>query len=110
MATEIGYTPTFANGELVLDPYFVIPKGKKWRGQHVDLTLRIPEGKSVYFEDDVRYYIHHIDIDYDKGRPWLDEKQTWTMTKSGLICPAYREKHNYDRKLEYENFNNLIIG
>ncbi|MEO1513784.1 MAG: DUF2807 domain-containing protein [Bacteroidota bacterium] len=109
LAKEIAYVPEFKENSLVLDPFFAISNGEKWRVQQVDLTLKVPEGKSVHFENNINYYVRHIELDPDKGHPWVYRNQTWKMEENGLVCHAYRQKHNYDRELDYEDFNHLII-
>ncbi|MEM9916500.1 MAG: DUF2807 domain-containing protein [Bacteroidota bacterium] len=109
LAQEVNYTPEFGNGKLTIDPYFIIDKGEKWRGQHVNLVLRVPKGKSIHFNDYSGYYVEDMAIDRQKEHPWLGKDQTWKMEEGGLVCQAYRDKHNYGKELKFEDFHNIIL-
>jgi phage shock protein PspC (stress-responsive transcriptional regulator) len=89
-AREINYNPVTETNRLVLPPHFLIPKGKKFRGQEVELTLKMPVGKSFEFASDMNQLHGAIrekrngktsryDEDFEKG-------QVWKMTDAGLKC------------------------
>jgi phage shock protein PspC (stress-responsive transcriptional regulator) len=89
-AREINYNPITETNRLVLPPHFLIPKGKKFRGQEVGLTLKIPVGKSFEFASNTNDLYMSIrekrngktsryDEDFEQG-------QVWKMTEKGLKC------------------------
>ena len=45
-AVEVEFA--LVDNKLVISPYFFIPNSQKWRVQEVEITVFVPEGKSVY--------------------------------------------------------------
>lgn len=82
-ARELEYYWDQKDSLVIFDPYFKLPDGQRWRDPSVRLRLKLPEGKSVYFEDGMTRIIHNIrnithTWDYDMiGK-------VWTMTDEGL--------------------------
>ncbi|HSM48137.1 MAG TPA: PspC domain-containing protein, partial [Draconibacterium sp.] len=46
---------------LLFDPYFILGKDVKYRGQDVSITIKVPEGKAVYLGNDLVKIIHDIE-------------------------------------------------
>ncbi|MEP7264274.1 MAG: PspC domain-containing protein [Bacteroidota bacterium] len=64
---------------------YQIVKGDKFRGQKVQLVLKVPIGKSVHlgrFIDDIIYDIKNVTNTWDRDMVG----KTWTMTENGLEC------------------------
>lgn len=68
---------------LLLDRYFNLPEGEKWRVPEMSITLMVPEGKVIYIGEDMDAIIYDIDNaenvwDFDMvGKMWI-------MTDDGL--------------------------
>lgn len=72
------------NDSLVeFSPYFSLIKSQKIHGQSIDITLYLPEGKTVFLANDMSkiiYDIENVQNMWDKNMTG----QYWTMTKDGL--------------------------
>lgn len=86
LARNINYGFAQEDSLMKLDTYYSITN-QKWRNQQVRITLKVPEGKSVYLGEEMEQIIYDIrnttnTLDYDMTG------KTWIMTKEGL---AYME-------------------
>lgn len=84
LAKNINYEFFQEDSLMRLNTYFGITN-QKWRNQKVYLTLKVPEGKSVFLDTDMEQIIYDVrntsnTLDYDMVG------KTWTMTKDGLTC------------------------
>jgi hypothetical protein len=82
-ADEIIYNYELKDSTLLLDPYFLLDEGGKWRDQDVDITIKVPTGKAVYLGDET---VKIID-DIENTSNTLDEDmvgKTWVMKEEGL--------------------------
>jgi hypothetical protein len=59
-ASEIDYNYKIEGNKLLLDPYFTINKSGKWRSQELEITLKIPDGKIIYLDDNLLPIIHNV--------------------------------------------------
>jgi phage shock protein PspC (stress-responsive transcriptional regulator) len=90
-ARNIEYGYTVDGNEIVLDKYLTTDTSNKARDQEVTVTIYIPEGKTVYFDDNTNRYIGR-GIDNDQGyyRSGI-AGQYWLMDDDGelqcLDCP-----------------------
>jgi phage shock protein PspC (stress-responsive transcriptional regulator) len=68
---------------LLFDPYFILGKDVKYRGQDVSITIKVPEGKAVYLGDDLVKIIHDIE---NVSNTWDGDMvgKTWVMKPEGL--------------------------
>jgi len=77
------------NNQLDIPPYFLLNKGEKWRNQGVFITLKIPEGKSVKFNNLHRTRGYMVDyVDDQKGHHhlyWAKDGKEYKMEKDGLL-------------------------
>ncbi len=80
---DIIYKYVHTDSTLVFDPYFIIEEGIKWRGQEVEITVKVPEGKAVYLDDDMVKIIHDIE---NVSNTWDGDMvgKTWIMKPEGL--------------------------
>jgi len=105
------------NNQLDIKPYFVLNKGEKWRGQSVNLILRIPEGKSIQFKNLNRANWRNIDyIDSNDGHHhfyWAKNDAVYKMGKEGLLGEGIHDNPNkikdYDFGDEYQNFSRIHV-
>jgi hypothetical protein len=83
-ATEdIIYRYELTDSTMVFDPYFLLKEGVKWRGQEVEITVKVPEGKAVYLDDDMVKIIHDIE---NVSNTWDGDMvgKIWIMKPEGL--------------------------
>lgn len=72
-------------------PYFKIDKDDRFRGQHIKILVKVPEGKAVKLNpltDRIIYHEeHHHHYDYDDHHLYQNmTDKIWTMTPNGLEC------------------------
>lgn len=82
-AADITYNYRLNGNELVLNPYFFIDGGIKWRFPRVEITLEIPEGKYVYLDTETREILENI-YNVDHISDWRMGGKLWQMTDDGL--------------------------
>jgi hypothetical protein len=80
---EITYNFAQKDSTIHFDPYYMLKENAKWRDQEVYLTLKVPEGKSVYLNQKMTSIIADIE---NTENMWDDDMvgKTWTMTADGL--------------------------
>lgn len=80
---EIVYNFVQKDSTLHFDPYYLLKENAKWRDQEVYLTLKVPEGKSVYLNEKMKNIINDIQ---NTENMWDGDMvgKTWTMTADGL--------------------------
>lgn len=68
---------------MYFDPYYFLKDEAKWRNQEVNLTLKVPEGKSVYLDTQMKDIINDIE---NTENMWDGDMvgKTWIMTPDGL--------------------------
>lgn len=99
-ARNIEYAYTIDGNEIVLDKYLTTETSNKARNQEVTVTIYVPEGKTVYFDDNTSRYIGR-GIDNDQGfyRSGM-AGQHWLMDDKGelecLDCPEDENEEESD--------------
>ena len=80
---EIVYNFAQKDSTLHFDPYYFLKENAKWRNQEIYLTLKVPEGKSVYLNQKMTSIISDIE---NTENMWDGDMvgKTWTMTADGL--------------------------
>ena len=80
---EIVYNFAQKDSTLHFDPYYMLKENARWRDQEVFLTLKVPEGKSVYLNQKMVSIIDDIE---NTENMWDDDMvgKAWTMTADGL--------------------------
>ena len=105
LLSRMDYTPSVSNDKLTVPAQFMIPKGLKWRGQVIDMTLKVPVGKVFRMKESEIEQWNVIHIDEASGRREGDcygaRIQTWVMTEKGAKC--INEIKNKKRKRNNEN-------
>lgn len=84
-ARSIQYRIVQEGSTIRFDEGFILPAGAMYRGQKLQLVLKVPEGKTVYMADnmdDIIYDIENVTNTYDGDMVG----KAWTMTPSGLEC------------------------
>jgi phage shock protein PspC (stress-responsive transcriptional regulator) len=90
LLSRINFTPSVTESKLTVPAEFMIPKGLKWRGQVIDMTLKIPVGKVFRIKEADIDSWNVVHIDHKSGRGRSDcygaRVQTWRMTEKGAEC------------------------
>ena len=60
-ARSVIYHWELKDSVLNLDQFYTIPEGEKWYMPLMEVTLKIPENKSVYLETSCEEYLHDVD-------------------------------------------------
>lgn len=107
LAYNIDSEPITTFNSIQIPSYFSIPKGTKYRGQHLETVIKIPEGKYISFGERENGHGHY-NIDYNRkyDQPWVESGQIWKMSDEGLMLPSYAENPN---ELSFSDFKNIEI-
>ena len=105
----IDYLPVVEGNRLVLNNDFNINKGVQWRNQQVRLTLEVPEGKTIHFENKLSI-VDNYDFADDDFTLWENKNEYWSMGNDGIVCsscdPAERSLSDL---VKYSNFTDINI-
>ena len=84
-ARAIEYNYTVKGGELVFDEAFRVAEDGRWRKQRMEIKLRVPEGKVVFFDESVKRLLDDVD---NTTNTWDQDmvNRRWKMTSRGLEC------------------------
>ncbi len=80
---SIIYNYSLNDSTVLFDPYFQIKEGEKWRDQEVYITVKVPEGKAVYLDNELVQIIHDIE---NVSNTWDGDMvgKYWIMKPDGL--------------------------
>ncbi len=82
-----------------LEPFFSVPKEDKFRGQDLEIALRIPVGKSVFIHKEVQSILDDAKTD-TRIRTRKMIGNTWTMLPEGILtCIDCPERNDPDWKV-----------
>lgn len=84
-ASKINYEFVVEENQLYFDNYMSLEEQQKFRSQFMELTLYVPEGKTIYLDQNLKYFIFNIDNvtnTYDKYMV----NHYWKMERNGLNC------------------------
>lgn len=84
-AKAISYSYKQVGNELVFDEIFLVDEGYRFRAQDVDIKIRVPKGKVVYFDKSVKYMLYDVDNTTNTWDGDMIERR-WIMTEHGLKC------------------------
>ncbi|MEY3050707.1 MAG: hypothetical protein RLY31_492 [Bacteroidota bacterium] len=95
-ANAIQYNWRINGNRLLLDDAFTIPDGTPWRGQKVNLTVKIPENKWLAFDRRTKGFLGTLTLDQDKPSPPRRDfyRYTWQMGPYGLFTPDFSDSSN----------------
>jgi len=108
LAKKIQHEIKRTDNQLAIPSYFLLNKGEKWRGQGVDLILKVPEGKSIQFKNLGHTKGWMIDyIDDNDGHHhlfWADDNgKPYKMGKKGLLGEGIHNDHNNNNARDLGN-------
>jgi hypothetical protein len=84
-AENISYNYILNEGELLLNQFIEIPSDDPYQHQKIELTLLIPNGKSIYLDETLKYFIHDI-RNVTRTRDYRMVEHVWRMEDEGLTC------------------------
>lgn len=90
-ASAVDYNMQLADSVLMFDPYFFLSEGDKWRDQKLHITLKIPEGKGIFLDQnmvDIIYDIENVTNTWDRdmvGKYWVMKPEGLTMRDTETI-------------------------
>jgi hypothetical protein len=87
---KIVYNYQLTDTSITFDPWFMPGENGRWRDQRVDITLKIPEGTSVFLSEDMEEIIHNIE---NVSNTWDGDMigKTWIMLPEGLTMKGSLE-------------------
>ncbi len=80
---KIVYHYQATDSTLIFDPWFLVGDKQEWRDQQVKLTLKIPEGISLYLDEGMQNIVDDIDTESNIWERDMIGK-TWIMLPGGL--------------------------
>lgn len=107
-ARAINYQPQFSGSTLQIPTGYSVPQGRKWRGQRINLTIYVPVGKFVTFDNEISTHVHDVDYDYSERNQGIYKypNRVYRMMDGGLRCvdcPAFGDR-SYRSDERYEDF------
>ena len=84
-ANAIEYSYHQDKNVLLFDQIFTVMEGSKFRAQELDIKIKLPKGKVVYFDESTKYLLDDID---NTSNTWDGKmiSRRWKMTEKGLEC------------------------
>lgn len=84
-AKSIEYSYHQDKNVLIFDEIFSVMEGSKFRAQEVDIKIKLPKGKVIYFDKSTKYLLDDID---NTSNTWDGKmiSRRWKMTDKGLEC------------------------
>ncbi len=99
LASKIQYMPKFSNDTFSFWQFLEVPANTKWRGQQIEMALKVPIGRKVklgYLAHRINHDSYENDIDYDS--PCFDSDDPhfgiFEMSEKGLIATRKKAKKN----------------
>jgi phage shock protein PspC (stress-responsive transcriptional regulator) len=85
LARNIQYSYSQSGNTLNLDEILVTKGGDKFRGQEVEVIIRLPKGKVIYFDKNLKRSLDDVD---NVTNTWDGDMagRRWKMTDRGLSC------------------------
>ena len=108
LAKSIEYNYRLEGNTLILPPHFTIDKKEKYRGQHVDIDILLPEGMYVKRNRAASRRIHHIEKDRKYKFPWYGYTDyVWLMGSNGMIAPEFVA--DYKKEFNIHHFSKIRL-
>jgi hypothetical protein len=84
-ARAIQYKVIQSDSVLNLDEMFTVESGEKFRVQELQLILKVPNGKVVHLDENMKHLIWDVENTTNTWDPDMAGRR-WKMTKEGLAC------------------------
>ncbi|MEM9848690.1 MAG: PspC domain-containing protein, partial [Bacteroidota bacterium] len=101
LASSIDITAKVVGNKIVFPSHIEIPKGTKFRGQHVNYRIGIPKGKYVKFDREVGNHIEHFSRSDKERSHWYHRPGVWRMEADGLVNMTNREQEGAEKHYYY---------
>ncbi len=110
IASQINYQPVLEGNTLTCDEVIDVT-GQKFRAQHVNLILYVPENKYIKLDKYANNHFVSFDFDWeDDCDNNDDEGEVWQMQSNGsMICPEGRKQNKAEKILSNVDFKTLKI-
>ncbi len=84
-AKTIKYAYTQTNNVLVFDQVFSVLEGSKFKFQEVDIKIKLPKGKVIFFDKSTKYLLDDVE---NTTNTWDGNMvgRRWKMTSKSLEC------------------------
>lgn len=108
-AKAIEYAYHQNGNELIFDEIFQVTEGSKFRAQELDIKIKLPKGKVIYFDKSVKYLLDDVD---NTSNTWDGDMilRRWKMTERGLKCIDCDNLDNIGDNDDYDaNDDNITI-
>jgi phage shock protein PspC (stress-responsive transcriptional regulator) len=108
-AKNITYSYRRNKNELIFDEIFQVSEGSKFRAQDVDIKIKLPKGKVIYFDKSVKYLLDDID---NTTNTWDGDmiSRRWIMTNQGLKCIDCNNLDNMDDNEDDKEDQDITIN
>ncbi|MDY0779950.1 PspC domain-containing protein [Tenacibaculum sp. IB213877] len=105
-AEKINYKYSANNNKLVFDAYFLSEFKNMWKDEEVSITVYIPEGTTVFFENSSKRFLYSVDNTqdiYDRDMA----NHHFKMTVKGFECLDCNiiEENKSEEKNNHNNWN-----
>ncbi|MDA7787315.1 hypothetical protein N8939_00275, partial [bacterium] len=84
-ANKINYDYVVKDNTINFSNYLSLEQKEGFRFQEIELTLYVPEGKTIYLDNSVKYFIYDVDNTADMYDQRMVNK-FWEMTNGELDC------------------------
>ncbi len=109
-ATHISYSLSQIDSVLKFNRYFQMDSKDKYRGQKVQLLLKVPVGSKLFIDQSMKGFIYDVDnIQNIYDRDMINKN--WEMTNKGLNCldcSGTEDKIGEDSYIDFEKEDNHI--
>lgn len=85
-AQALDWTVSYDEERLRIPEGYVLRKGQEWRGQQVHLTLHMPVGGRITFDERTAEMLRNTELAGGRFHPADEQAHTWKMTSRGLEC------------------------
>lgn len=113
LAAAIDYQVSNTGNQLNLSPEFALAKSNKWRGQRVELTLKVPVGKFIRLNNEVQNRVSNVDV-VENAEFWRSDEHLWRMQADGLSCfdckqLSENEDGSREKGFDESNFKSIRV-
>lgn len=109
IAGAINYNYNLSGNVISLPEIFTIDKATKWRNQTVELSLYVPVGKTIRFENNANELIDYEGFNFDEEteQPWPESDQYWVMGSNGLVNIDWAKRNKMSEEYQFTDFSKL---
>ena len=108
-AKAIKYNYSQNNNEIIFDEVFTVLAGTKFRAQEVDIKIKLPKGKVIYFDKSIKYSLDDVE---NTTNTWDGNMvgRRWKMTSKSLECiDCEGLEENNDDEGDHESVSRTIV-